>query len=98
MSDTIPQDAALQVLDRAAQFRRQIAAGTDHPFLLKQNIIGLPAARITAVPDGWARVGTVADSPHTLDVWWHLATDRVRDGRPVERTRPAPAVFTGPPL
>lgn len=69
------------------------------PLALQNDIICIPvAADIAAVRDGWALVGRVADAPNILDVWWHQATDRVRVARPVETSRPAPAVLTGPPL
>jgi len=86
--------------DRAARYRRHAHEGPERPFELEQIIYFEPAATIRQRPDGWAGIGTVADSPYHLDVWWHERTNKVRVERAPERKilKPATPQMVGPPL
>lgn len=83
MTTHVPLATIMDAGERAARYRRHLAAGRDHPFVLEQDIIFAPVpGPIVIHPDGWARIGTVADSPWYLAVWWHRATNRVQVERP----------------
>jgi hypothetical protein len=74
-------------LERAAEYRRHLARGKEHPVALKGIIEGhrLTNEPIRLYPNGWMRIGFVLDPfvpPVPLAVWWHEASDRVRIQRP----------------
>jgi hypothetical protein len=83
----VEADRILSALERAAQFRRNLARGEEHPESLKGLIEGhlLKNEPIRLYPNGWMKIGFVLDPyvpPVPLAVWWHETTDRVRVERP----------------
>jgi hypothetical protein len=92
----------MAALERAAEYRRHLARGEEHPETLKGLIEGhlLKNEPIRLHPNGWMKIGFVLDPyvpPVPLAVWWHETTDRVRVERP-ESWPELPARRREPPL
>ncbi len=103
----IEADRILSALERAAQYRRHLARGEEHPETLKGLIFGQLLANepIRLHVNGWMRIGIVIDPfvpPVPLAVWWHPDSDRVRVERPEpfpdlpEPRRPVPLQIVAP--
>jgi hypothetical protein len=81
----------LAALKRAAQYRRDLAKGEEHPETLKGLIEGhlLVNEPLRLHATGWMKIGVVLDPfvpPVPLAVWWHEPSDKVR----VEKPEPTP--------
>ncbi len=105
MPDDIPMSRILAALDRAARYRRSLAAdGHAHPVALANAIAAIPGRpEVRLDREGWAPIGSVVDGIvgcRALAVWWQPATDRVRVERPPDVGRssgPARALYASHP-
>ena len=94
MPDDISMARVLAALDRAARYRRSLAADGDaNPVALANAITAIPGRpEVRLDREGWAPIGSVVDGIvgcRALAVWWQPATDRVRVERPPDVARPS---------
>jgi hypothetical protein len=100
---SFPLSKLADVCERAARFHRLQVSDRSTPFLLEQEVYGLPnTAPRSMRPDGWVKVGVVIDGLENLylDVWWNPETDRIKLQKPSKPIikEPTPPALLGDPL